>query len=546
MKNAEWAYREIHTGLGADVCHRDAIRAALALCTLYEQQHQYPSAKSTYASLWQMFIKHGKDYDLKPDFAEDLYQKYVRVLKQENKVDYQTFRQLAVDYRKALVRFYGVSHETTLKATMQLGELSEEHPDHREEAIAMYEEADQKSLDIPKGQVSEPTMATIHTARTRLPKLYSTSNLAHSPRAIELYNGELRTHHSKHGHAHPASIEWLSLLAVAYAKQGNQDSTTKAHQTVKNSIVEILKGEKSSQKLYDSGVLLANIYLQAGLKTDAEQLTKQLRSQVVFGDSDLNKPLNLARGTKLDKCTWVFLVSFETTLTGKNEFYSWEMANLINTVFMYGAYTHAVSEKSPFLPTLVYGSRLLQFTRDIGDDSTSARVEKELLEFFSTNLKAPNTPNNAVLGEFFHIVLVEVHKLDADSSVLRASLEKVRASVSKGKFQEAYELGLSVDHFQQFYGGYNNLDKIGLGLQLALLLGGVRGKTHPDQKLRASMSEASSTIMKQIMKFIRISQFDIIEIPIKELNDACGLLGDQQNLDDLEASKRYLDFKNND
>jgi hypothetical protein len=48
------------------------------------------------------------------------------------------------------------------------------------------------------------------------------------------------------------------------------------------------------------------------------------------------------------------------------------------------------------------------------------------------------------------------------------------------------------------------------------------------------------------MKFIRISQFDIIEIPIKELNDACGLLGDQQNLDDLEASKRYLDFKNND
>jgi hypothetical protein len=96
--------------------------------------------------------------------------------------------------------------------------------------------------------------------------------------AIELYNGELQTHHSKHGHAHPESITWLSLLAIAFAKQGNQESTTKAHHTVKNSVIEILKNEKNSQKLYDSGALLANVYLQAGLKTDAAQLSRQIRS----------------------------------------------------------------------------------------------------------------------------------------------------------------------------------------------------------------------------------------------------------------------------
>ena len=492
-----------------------------------------------------MFVKHGKEYDLKPDFAEDLYQKYIRVLKQENKTDYEIFRQLAVDYRKALVRFYGVSHETTLKATMQLGELSEEYPDHREEAIAMYEEADQKSRDLPKGQVSQSTMTTIHTARARLPKLYSISKLVHSPRAIELYIGELQTHHSKYGRAHPASITWLSLLAIAYAMQGNEDSTKKARETIKNSVVEIMKEEKSSQKLYDSGVQLANIYRQAGLGIDGEQVARQLRSQVIFGDSDLNKLLNLAHGTKLDKRTWVFLVSFETTLAGKRESYSWEMANLINTVFMYGAYTHAVSEKSPFLPVLVYGSRLLQFTKDIGDVSTSARVEKELLEFFSASLKIPNTFNNAVLREFFHTVLVEVHKLDADVSILRTGVENVRASVTKGKFQDAYDLGFLIDRFQQFQGEYKNLEKIGLGIQLALLLGGFRGKTQPDEKLRASMAEVSSIIMKQIMKFIRTSQLNIVEIPINELNDACGLLGDQQNLDDLEVSNRYVDFEYN-
>jgi hypothetical protein len=34
---------------------------------------------------------------------------------------------------------------------MQLAELNEEKEEHREEAITMYEEADQKSRDLPKG-----------------------------------------------------------------------------------------------------------------------------------------------------------------------------------------------------------------------------------------------------------------------------------------------------------------------------------------------------------------------------------------------------------
>ncbi|KAN0098801.1 hypothetical protein V8E51_014464 [Hyaloscypha variabilis] len=533
IKTAEWAYHEIHTSLGTEVCHRDAIRAALALATIFEQQHHHAQAKGVYVSVWEAFIKHGKDYDLKPDWAEDLYQKYVRVLKQENKTDYLAFYQLAVDYRKALVRFYGVSHETTLKATILLGELAEEHKDHLEDAIAMYEEADQKSRGLPKGQVSEPTLASIHNARNRLPTLYSKSKLVYSARAIELYHEEFQKSHSKHGHGDAGSITWLSLLVISYAKQSNHESTTKANHLVKNSIFEILRHEKNAQKLYDLGASLAEIYLKAGLKTDAEQLARQLRSQAIFGESDIGKSLNLAPGTKLDKRTWVFLVSFESTLTGKREIYSWEMANLIRTVFMYGAYTHAVSQKSPFLPTLIYGSLLLQFTKDIGDATTSARVEKEVIEYFSVNLKAPSTFKTTALPEFFHVVLVEVHKIDHDVSILRAGLQTVQANVAKGKFQEAYELGLLVDNFQNFLGGYNSLEKIHLGLELALLLGG-RTKTHPDQKLRVLQLEVSNTIMKQIMKFVRGSQVDIIEIPLKELNDACGLLGDQKNLDELE------------
>jgi hypothetical protein len=84
---AEFAYSQIHTNLGSDICHRGAIRAALPLSRIYEQQRQFAPAQKIYASLWQMFIKHGKDYDLKPEFAEDLYQKYIRILKLEVKAD---------------------------------------------------------------------------------------------------------------------------------------------------------------------------------------------------------------------------------------------------------------------------------------------------------------------------------------------------------------------------------------------------------------------------------------------------------------------------
>ena len=539
-KNAEFAYREIHSNLGPDVCHRDAIKAALALCTIYEQQRQYPSAQKIYSSLWQMFIKNGKDYELKPDFAEDLYQKYVRILKQDSKTDYTTLRNLAIDYRKALVRFHGVSHETTLKATIHLAELSEEKEEHREDAIAMYEEADQKSRNLPKGQVSETTLASIHTARKRLPHLYSISKLSTSPRAITLYSEEFQNHTRK-GHAHRDSLTWLSLLVIAHIKQNKPESTTKGIQTVQHSTFEILKHEKSSQKLADSGSQIADIYLKAGLKSDAEKLLRELRSQVVFGTSEHSKSLNLSPGHKLDPRTWVFLVAFEVTLAGKKHIYSSAMADLIGEVFMYESYTRSVSRKAPFLTTLAYGSQLLQFTRDIHDDSGTARVEKEVIDYLATGLNAPKTINVTVLRDFFILVLVELHKPDVDVSVLGSGVNTISGFVDALKFQEAHDLAVLVNQFQQFQGGYNNLVKIKLGVKLALILAG-RGKPKcQDEKLRVGMFELSTSITKQIMTTIRSSSTHqspiiITELSIEELNKVSGLLGEQQNLDDLEVS----------
>ncbi|KFY35273.1 hypothetical protein V494_06061 [Pseudogymnoascus sp. VKM F-4513 (FW-928)] len=534
-KDAEFAYREIYKNLAesSDLVHKDAIRACIALCNIYEQQRQYSSAQNVYSTLWHTFIKHGKDYGLQPAFAEELYQNYSRVLKQV-KTDYTVLRQLAVDYRKACVRFYGVSSEITLRATLQLAKINEESDEHREDAINMYEEAYQKSKDLPRGQVSQPTLDAIQTAGKGLVHLYSNSKLSNSPRAVTLYSEELHSQQSKLGHSHRDALKWLNVLSIALSKQGNRESLQKASETLEASVFNILKNETSSQRFADSGSKIAEIYLNSGLKSDGEQLLSQLRSQAVFGFSNISKKLNLASGTKFDPSVWVFIITFGVTLGGNKDSFSSAMVDLISEFFMYEEFHKSALEKGSFLSTLVYGSRLLQFTGDIGDTNGTTIVESQLLEYFATKLNAPKTITKSILSEFLQLVLVQIHTLEPDVSILKIGGQVVNSYWDKGKFQEAHDWGYLLHQFQQFQGGYDNLEKIDLGLHVALVLAGRGNVKFQDAKTSAATSELSQNITKTIMETVRSRDIDISEVSIELLNDACGLLGDHQNLNDLE------------
>ncbi|CAM6005188.1 unnamed protein product [Sphagnum balticum] len=139
-KNAEFAYSQIHIKFFSNICHREAIRAVLALCTIHERERNYPSAQKVYTSHWQILIKHVKDYEFKSDFAEELCNKFILLLK-ATKTEYTVIRQIAIDYRKACVRFYGTTNESTLKATLGLAKIKEERDEYIEESTALYEEA---------------------------------------------------------------------------------------------------------------------------------------------------------------------------------------------------------------------------------------------------------------------------------------------------------------------------------------------------------------------------------------------------------------------
>ncbi|THV44928.1 hypothetical protein BGAL_0555g00020 [Botrytis galanthina] len=530
---AESAYRTIHVNLGkgnTEVCHKDAVRAALALCVIYEQQRQYVPAQKICGSLWQMLLKHGKEYGIKTDFAEDLYQRYVRVIRQASETHHSLLRQLAVDFRRVCVTLYGIHHEITIKATLQLAELDEDSEQHREEAISLYEEADVKVHEAPKGQITDATLAAVLAAKKRLPHLYSVSKLSASTKAITLYKQEFNKFHTEKGYVYRDTLLWLGHLTKALAKQDKPEAILEAQQTLQASILEVLKAEKNSQILSDSAVKFATIYKDARLESEAVRLTKQLRSQAIFAQSNLK----LDPKFKLESYTWVFLVAFESTVTGRKELYSSIMADLFMEVFLYQMYQRSITQKMFFTTVLSYASRLLAFLMDVEDDAGLEIANKSILEYFAANLDVKKNLKSNTLLEFLHIVLVNLNEGEAEISVLRAGLDTTSVYMSKGKFAEGQELAEYVDRFQKFYGGYDTLPKIDMGIRLAQVLVGNRAKHITDAQLRASSVALSGSIMKQIIQRFRTGKLQIVDLPIEQLNSVCGLLGEIQDLEALE------------
>ncbi|PQE21552.1 nacht domain protein [Rutstroemia sp. NJR-2017a WRK4] len=529
INSAEVAYRTIHANLSKDnldICHKDAMRAALALCNIYEQQRQYATAQKICSSLWHMLIKHGKEYDVKPDVAEQLYHRYVRITRVTPEPHYNALRQLAVDFHKACLASYGVHHEVTIKATLQLAEIDEDNEHYHEEAIAMYEDAGAKAHEAPKGHVSEATLSAVIAAKKRLPHLYSTSKLFASAKALTLYRQEFKKFQAEKGYSHRDTLHWLGHLTRALMKQGNTDSSNQAQHLLRSTVLEVLKQEKESQILADTAVTFANLYKRAGLESEARLLVRQLRTNAVFGSNGSKD--------KLETYTWVFLVSFEATVTDRKEFFSSIMADLLTEVFLYQSYQRSISQKASFATVLSYASRLLSFLRNTDDEAGYEIADRQILDYFKAYLNIKTPENDKVIREFMQIVLFNLSEDRSDVSVLQVGIEAAGVHLSHGKFMEARELAYYLDQFQQLSGGYDDLVKIDMGLRLATTLAHYKNGQAIDAKIRSSLLDMSGSIMKQIIQRFRGGQFHIVDMPINDLNNACGLLGEINDLENLE------------
>jgi tetratricopeptide (TPR) repeat protein len=536
-REAHASYEKIYTSLkgNSEFCHKEGIRAALSLCKLYEKEQKWEQARTIYQVLWHTFIKKGQEYDLGVEFVDQIFDRYLYIIEKKTRADYKTLHGLAAEYRETCIKFYGAESERTLTASMRLAELDEKEEQHKDEAISIYEfvlNTHEKSKKIS----TAATFATIVTAKRRLAHLYSARGITHD-RAQNLYLEEYESAKSKHGYSHNDTIMWLNLLIACYKKRNTPESNKAASTTLQDVSTNIILHEKDSQKLYESSQAIAKIYKSQNMtELNANDFLVELRRHVISGES--NVP-NL-KGKTTDRRAYVFIVGFEETirgLEGTGQF-SVLMSELMSESLLTEAYIKAKKNNAPFDTVFGYGTRLRLFLKS-KQRKEATRIEEELVEIFTHKIVGHRQVDKAAIRQFFDIVVTEFGKDQQDVTVLKRVTEAILRSFNENQFQRGLSLAVLADAYMHHYDGFRSQVKIETAFKVCLYLSGHGTRKCADEKLNQSMLHLSRVLLKEVLQAAKAIRLSLTALSIEELNSLVGLLGEQQNYDDLEVRIRY-------
>jgi hypothetical protein len=531
-REAQSSYEKIYTSLkgNSEVCHKEGIRAALSLSQMYEKEQKWEQARTLYQVLWQTFLKKGQEYELGVEFVNQIFDRYLYIIEHKARADYKTLRGLAGEYRKTCIKFYGPESERTLNASMRLAELDEKEEQHKDEAISIYEfvlNTHQHSKKIS----TAATLATIATAKQRLAHLYSARGIMHD-RAQNLYLEEYESAKTKHGYSHKDTISWLNLLITCYRKRNTPESNKAASTTLQDISTNIILHEKDSQRLYESSQAIAKIYTSQNVtEPNASDFLIELRRHVVSGEST-NVYL---KGKTTDRRAYVFIVGFEETIRGIEGTgqFSVLMSELMSESLLTEAYIKAKKNNAPFDTVFGYGTRLRSFLKS-KQRKEATRVEEELLEIFTHKIVGNRQIDKAAIRQFFDMVIAEFGKDQQDVTVLKIVAEAILRSFNENQFQRGYSLAVLVDAYMHHYDGFHSQVKIETAFKVCLYLTGHGTKKCTDAKLHQSMLHLSRTLLKEVLQAAKAIRLSLTTFPIEVLNSLVGLLGEQQNYDDLE------------
>lgn len=536
-REAQSSYEKIYTSLkgNSEVCHKEGIRAALSLSKMYEKEQKWEQARTLYQVLWQTFLKKGQEYELGVEFVNQIFDRYLYIIEHKTRADHKTLRGLAGEYRETCIKFYGPESERTLNASMRLAELDEKEEQHKDEAISIYEfvlNTHQHSKKIS----SAATFATIATAKQRLAHLYSARGVTHD-RAQNLYLEEYESAKTKHGYSHKDTISWLNLLITCYRKRNTPESNKAASTTLQDISTNILLHEKDSQRLYESSQAIAKIYTSQNVtEPNANDFLIELRRHVISGESTIV----YLKGKTTDRRAYVFIVGFEETIRGIEGTgqFSVLMSELMSESLLTEAYIKAKKSDAPFDTVFGYGTRLRSFLKS-KQRKEATRVEEELLEIFTHKIVGNRQVDKAAIKQFFDIVVAEFGKDQQDVTVLKIVAEAILRSFNENQFQRGYSLAVLVDAYMHHYDGFHSQVKIETAFKICLYLTGHGTKKCTDAKLNQSMSHLSRALLKDVLQAAKAIRLSLTAFPIEELNSLVGLLGEQQNYDDLEVRVKY-------
>ncbi|KAK0662844.1 hypothetical protein DIS24_g1763 [Lasiodiplodia hormozganensis] len=513
------------------VLEREAIEAAMELCSMHVEARRWGEAGKLYTKLWKtVMTQSGAGYGWTPEQVEGLYVAYFDLLETKLKVDFKMSLQMTTEYQKRVVELFGEDNEVSIKATLQLAELLERSDEHSERAVSLYEKALSSS---EKTKVAQRTLKALTQYRQRLAHLYSKQTRT-SSKGLTIYRQEIEKTAATYGFASSQAMRQLSELVASCAISEAKENRTQAIELLRTAIRDIVVKERSAEKQVDAAHSIVRMYVRLEARQTAVELLANIRRQIVSGEYG-SGTLNLQGA---GQHSFAFVVAMEEALAEGKHHFSELMATLMTERLLHQNYTRSVNTNVSFEILFSHGARLVSFYTQHGRGDESKQTEADLLQRFARVFEAQASSH--VFQTFFHTCLHEMGGSggDRDQAVITTATAAVLEHLQAARFAEAFELAGFVHRFLQLYGAFDNQENVSMAFKLALWLGGRGNEVRTlktqcgDKKLREKMNELSAAFLRLAIQRLDVR---ITDMPLADLNELVGLLGEQRNWEALES-----------
>ena len=540
---------------GSHLCHPDALEAMMFVCRYHYEAGHWHRLQAVCKVLWETWKGHHSGHEkFTTDIVETLYFRYRYVLEHQSHTELSVLRHLAIEYRNTCIKVFGATAAITIKASLELAQISLQSEKHLHEAISIYDEILAQTRTTKTTSLSSTTVTII---RQRLTEAYirvcshdsvSTTTIGSAIRVVTERYEYLRL---TYGWAHAETLVSLHEVLRLHLRSKKQESSSLVIRMLLEATVQIIITEKDSQALHDAGRTIGQIYVGCGMSSVALETIQELRLHIITGRaSEHNK-----HGLKVDKSvgttSFIFLIALEQVVRGVlSVSYAQAMADYLTESVLYESYNRSLGGSA--ITIISHTARLRAFLLCHERHSQRQMLEKQSYDIFVKKW-AINARSQEIGHLFYTSLLVQIgdtiREVQIDHIACLASFTEVRGLLESGQAQKAYEVAECAFDFIERQRSYHDLHNIPTGLKLATLLA-CRDLEDSivaqiDHKLRENMLELSRKVIRGVLRACTDSNIDFVRLKLHELSELVGLLGEQRNHADLDVGFHPYAYKTN-
>lgn len=476
------------------------------------------------------------------DTLRIVQERYTNALSQDNKPNLRVLQQAANRYFKICTQFFPLETAMLVQAAFELGQATERTGADVFETIPMYDKVVQLSQEGPVSNDSS-ILTTAAKVRDRLAALYRTvamnPSMMPSPMvetAIAMYFDGYSGAKSQYGPSSATTLTALAELVSLYSRTATEINQLSALQALREAVVDILSSEKSPLRLQESAMTLATIYTANGLTEQGLHIVEVLRRQVIFKYAIKEDDFDLSSRPGLDRRSYVFIATLEEGLRASESVsFSSVMSDLLTETLHFESFTSA----APFELKLRYGARLRHFLIDSERYDQPSLVENQLITSFASTLDTSVTPSEQNMREFLNRTIEEI-EVDSQAGLGKPTSIAGEA-LTNGHIQQqdllgSYDIALCAYQLAKSLGSYRDAESIGYGFRLSLYMAGRGIDVSPaSEHVQRQMRDLAKTILQDMLNICRQLNIDIARMPLADLKDLAGFLGELQSYAELEV-----------